>query len=98
MVEKKIWFITLKTYVLCVETELIQLLKLFWRQTAIIRYIQIFHKLQIYLLKLPLYFSTFINIVFNNCRQVLHRAKKYLHHLYMVQAFLGDVDNIYIRC
>ena len=44
-----------------VETVLIQLLKLFWMVSVHFSYIQKFHKLQIYLLKLPLYFSTFIN-------------------------------------
>ena len=53
-----------------VETVLIQLLKLFWTVSVHFSYIQKFHKLQIYFLKLPLYFSPFINIVFNNCLHI----------------------------
>ena len=63
-----------------VETVLIQLLKLFWTVSVHFSYIQKFHKLQIYLLKLPLYFSTFINIVFNNCLHI-YAIEKYLCHL-----------------
>lgn len=70
-----------------VETVLIQLLKLFWTVSVHFSYIQIFHKLQIYLLKLPLYFSTFINIVFNNGLHIYTIEKNTCVIIQMAQVF-----------